>query len=79
MLTKVPKSEIVPFVPDTDFLTTRQAADLIGCSVATVHRYEADGELPLAHKVDGLRGPKLFRRSDVEALAAERKPTEAAS
>ena len=56
----------------TDLLTTRQAAAILGCSVATVHRLEAEGDLPAAHKVDGLRGPKLFARTDVEALAASR-------
>jgi excisionase family DNA binding protein len=62
----------MPFVTaPTEYLTTRKAADLLGCSVATVHRLEADGKLPVAMKVDGLRGPKMFRRTDVEALKTE--------
>ena len=52
-----------------DLVGAREAADILGCSIATVHRHEAEGRLPVAHKVEGLRGPKLFRRSDVEALA----------
>lgn len=52
-----------------DLVGAREAADILGCSIATVHRHEAEGRLPVAHKVEGLRGPKLFRRSDVESLA----------
>lgn len=51
-----------------DLVGAREAADILGCSVATVHRHEVEGRLSVAHKVDGLRGPKLFRRSDVVAL-----------
>ena len=57
----------------TDLLTTAQAAEVLGVSVATVHRMEADGELPVALKVTGLRGPKFFNRDAVEAIAAARK------
>lgn len=56
----------------TDLLTTAQAADVLEVSVATVHRMEADGELPVALKVTGLRGPKFFRAEDVHALAERR-------
>lgn len=60
-------------------ISTADAADILGCSVATVHRMVEDGRLTAAHKVDGLRGPRLFDRATVEALAAERTTTEAAS
>lgn len=56
----------------TGLLTTAQTAEALGVSVATVHRFESEGLLPLAVKVEGLRGPKLFARADVERLAAER-------
>lgn len=54
-----------------DLLTTREAAEILGCSVSQAHRLADLGELPIAHKVPGLRGPRLFRRTDVERLAAE--------
>lgn len=60
----------------TDLIGARDAAEILGCSVATVHRHEAEGRLPTAHKVDGLRGPKLFHRSDVESLAASLSPSQ---
>lgn len=56
----------------TDLLTTAQAADVLGVSVATVHRMESDGELSVALKVTGLRGPKFFRLDEVEALRDRR-------
>lgn len=61
-----------------DLITTAEAADLLGRSVATVNRWADDGKLPHAHKIDGLRGPRLFRRDDVLALVRP-QPTEAAS
>lgn len=56
---------------DGDMLTTRQTAELLGRTVSSVHRYTVEGRLAPAMKIDGLRGPKLFARADVEALAAE--------
>jgi excisionase family DNA binding protein len=50
-------------------VTSRQAADLLGVGTTTIHRWADDGKLPVAHKHDGLRGPKLYRLADVEALA----------
>lgn len=55
-----------------DLITAADAADVLGVSVATVHRFEKDGILPVAFKVDGLRGPKLFDRRKVDDLAASR-------
>jgi len=57
----------------TELLTTAQAADVIGVSVATVHRMAETGELPVALKADGLRGPKFYRVEDVLPLAERRK------
>lgn len=50
-------------------LSTRAAADIVGCSVATISRYARLGDLPTAEKDPGLRGARWFRRSDVRALA----------
>lgn len=55
----------------TDLISAAQAAELLECSVATVHRRVAEGELTEAVKLHGLRGARLFRRSDVLALAEQ--------
>ena len=71
-MTKLPNSVIVPIVTETtDLISAAQAANLLGCSVATVHRRVADGDLVEAVKLEGLRGARLFRRSDVLALAEQ--------
>lgn len=57
--------------PD-DLLTATQAGDILGRSYRTVLRLADDGLLPIAHKLPGVNGAHLFRRGDVERLAAER-------
>jgi len=61
--------------PTTDLLSTAEVADLLGASVATVNRWAASGKLPVAHALPGIRGARLFARSDVlvilEAEAAD--------
>lgn len=52
----------------TDLVSTQEAADILGKSVATVNRLAANGSLVEAAKAPGLRGARLYRRSDVEAL-----------
>lgn len=56
-----------------DLLTTAEAAKLLRRPVGTVNRWAKDGELREAAKLPGRTGSRLYRRSDVEALA-ERKP-----
>lgn len=61
----------MPVVEDTtDLITTAEAGELLGKSVATINRWADDGVLPHARKLSGLRGARLFRRSDVLALLA---------
>ncbi|MBW8025326.1 DNA-binding protein [Clavibacter michiganensis subsp. michiganensis] len=57
---------------DGDLITTRQAADLIGESVRQTTRRIDAGTLTPAHKLDGLRGAYLFRRTDVETFIQQR-------
>lgn len=57
----------------SDLLNTKQAAEIIGESVSTVTRLANKGKLRVHVKVPGLRGAMLFRRSDVERLAAKRQ------
>jgi excisionase family DNA binding protein len=56
-------------VPD-DLITAAEAAHLLGCSVPTVHRRIARGELAVVHRLPGLRGAVLLRRADVLEIAA---------
>jgi len=55
-----------------ELLGVREAAQIVGVSVATIKRAAATGNLPPAHKLPGANGAYLFHRSDVEALAQER-------
>lgn len=49
-------------------LTTAQAAELLGKSVATVNRMVLLGRLNPAAKLPGKTGAYLYRREDIEAL-----------
>ncbi len=54
--------------PD-DLMTTGEAARVLGLSTDMVRLLERDGRLPSRRTTNGLR---LFRRGEVEKLAAER-------
>lgn len=57
---------------ESDLVTTAEAADLLGVSIKTVLRIAERGELPVAVRVPGLRGPRMYRLADVQALAERR-------
>lgn len=52
-------------------ILTTEAAQVLGVSKATIQRWAKSGRLEPVGKGEGLRGALIFRRSDVEALAAE--------
>lgn len=54
--------------PD-DLLTAAEMASTFGVTVATINRWAAEGKLPVAYKLPGVRGANLFSRAAVEALA----------
>lgn len=54
--------------PD-DLMTTGEAARVLGLSADMVRWLERDGRLPAQRTTNGIR---LFRRGDVERLAADR-------
>lgn len=56
--------------PTHDLLTTAQVAEITGKDRSTVTRWVAADKLTPAIRTPG--GALLFRRSDVERLAAER-------
>jgi excisionase family DNA binding protein len=56
-----------------DLLTAKEAAHLLSVTTRTVSRLVESGDLVEAYKLDGIRGPRLFYRRDVQRLAAARK------
>lgn len=62
-----------------DQITAREAAALLGCSVATVNRMAKDGRLPVVGKLPGLRGNNLFDPRDVELVKLRRERQEASA
>ena len=60
-------------MPNGQLISTDEARQILNYAKASsVARLVAQGELTPAAKAPGLRGAFLFRRSDVEALAAKR-------
>ena len=55
-----------------DLVDAKEAAHLLGVTVRTVHRLCDAGELDEAVKGNGVRGPRFFRRRDVQKLAQKR-------
>lgn len=64
--------------PDPEeFILSSEVGVILRKSPRTVARLAESGEIPYVRKLPGPNGAYLFKRSDVEKLAAER--TEAAS
>lgn len=55
-----------------NLVSTAEAAEILGVDVSTVNRWAADGRLPEAMRAPGARRPRIFSRTQVEALKAER-------
>lgn len=53
-----------------ELLTSAEVAQRLGVDVRTVARWANSGRLPTAIKAPGLRGVRMFRPEDVEALEA---------
>lgn len=56
---------------EREYLTTAQAAELTGRSVATINRWAERGLLAPVLKLPGIRGARLFRREDVAAAPCQ--------
>ena len=54
----------------SETITTAEAAEILGKSVATVNRLALLGRLKPERKLPGRTGAYLFRRKDVERLKA---------
>jgi predicted site-specific integrase-resolvase len=56
-----------------DLIFTAEACEITGFHPSTFSRYVKDGTITPATKGPGVRGAFLFRRSDVQALAAAKR------
>lgn len=67
--------------PLDGLIPTSVASSLLGKPAAAISRMVRTGRLTPAHKLPGLTGAYLFRRTDVEALARDEiaKATERAA
>lgn len=63
------------YMQTSELLTARQVADRLGVSVFTVASWARSGKLRTAVQGPGVRGARLFDRSDVERFATERGAT----
>lgn len=52
---------------DDGYLTTSQAARILGVSLPTIRKWADLGRLPF-HRLPGTNGDRRFKRTDVEAL-----------
>lgn len=55
-------------VPNGGFYTTRQAADTIGVSIATLHRMIREGEATPSHRLPGGAGAYLWTVTEVRRV-----------
>jgi excisionase family DNA binding protein len=56
---------------DDALMATREVAERLGVSIATVNRMAKDGRLTPALRTPGIRGAHLYDRNKVEALEQE--------
>jgi excisionase family DNA binding protein len=55
-------------------LTSAEAAQQLGVSKTTIHRWAATGTLAYVRKLDGLRGGYVFDSTDISAYQRARTP-----
>ncbi|MDR3033903.1 MAG: hypothetical protein LBV78_12495 [Kitasatospora sp.] len=53
-----------------DLIVTAEAAAIAHVDVATINRWAKSGRLAVAAKLPGRTGANLYRRADVEQIAA---------
>lgn len=63
---------VLPVTSWGNLITTSDVRDLLGCSVRTVHRLVASGDLAPALKLPGPNGAFLFDPEAVENYKAQR-------
>jgi predicted site-specific integrase-resolvase len=60
----------------SEFVSSFEAAQIIGCAPDTIRWLAREGRIPVAIET---KAGRLFRRDDVERLARERREREAAA
>ena len=60
----------MPAVPD--LIGSAEACRILGIHASTLTRWVTAGTINFHHKLPGLNGAYLFRRADIEQLAAQR-------
>ena len=55
----------------SNLVSTAEAADRLGISVATLNRWASNGKVPVAVQAPGKTGTRLYDADAIEALAAE--------
>ena len=55
-----------------DLMSTAEAADRLGISIATLNRWAKNGAVAPIVQAPGRTGARMFRREDIEALAEKR-------
>lgn len=58
-----------------ELLSTQEAAELTGLSVATINRWTASGKLTPVHKGKGIRGTNVFNKADLIQILKNQKAT----
>jgi excisionase family DNA binding protein len=58
--------------PPSEFIGSAEVARLLRINQVTVSRWVASGDLVPAHKLPGKNGAYLFKREDVDRVAADR-------
>lgn len=66
---------MTPTSETSDLLASAEARQVLAVSQSAFSRLVTGGKLAPAHRLPGRRGAYLFRRIDVEELAAERTVT----
>lgn len=72
-LTNLVQARRFAHMHNADILKSREAADILGVSIATFNRLVTRGDIPVEYQFPGYKGPRLFRRLDVERAAQDKK------
>jgi predicted site-specific integrase-resolvase len=58
-------------MPNTDLISTAEAADILGVNIATVNRWAVAGRIEPTFTGPGKTGARMFARTEVERVKAE--------
>lgn len=67
-------SEIANLGHSAKYVDSATAADLLGVSLSTLHRWTREGKIAPAIQGRGIRGAKFYDRSTIDDLISDAKP-----